>query len=225
MKNTLLLCLTLLCVPVLVQAQCTEAKDADMAKYKRLTETQDAQGCSQCAMLAMYFCSARYCVNPEDKRKVDAMITACKRNIKTMGQPYCCSELVDKEPQWGIGDGAAPSSGSSNNSTSSTSSTSGSGIVPGNATKKTTDNNDPEETINSLMRGLAADPNNPFASNPDLLENFISILQESLGADDDPDSINIFEQVLKQLLDSGVLNVDQVSMIKKMVNNPSAGKP
>lgn len=82
-------------------AQCTEAKDADMAKYKRLTETQDAQGCSQCAMLSLYFCSAKYCATVEDKRKVGAMISACKRNIQNMGQPYCCPELVTKEPQWG----------------------------------------------------------------------------------------------------------------------------
>lgn len=84
-----------------VFAQCTEAKDPTMAKYKRLTETQDAQGCSQCAMLALYFCSAKYSVSIEDKRKVGAMITACKRNIQQMGQPYCCPELLNKEPEWG----------------------------------------------------------------------------------------------------------------------------
>ena len=82
-------------------AQCTEAKDADMAKYMRLTKTQDAQGCSECGALALYFCSAKYCVEPEDKRKVSAMITACKRNIRLMGTPYCCPEFLDKEPAWG----------------------------------------------------------------------------------------------------------------------------
>lgn|GEM_PF-4110543 len=93
--------LSLLCGAAKSFAQCTEAKDADMAKYKRLTETQDAQGCSQCAMLSLYFCSAKYCATAEDKRKVSAMITACKRNIQNMGQPYCCPELVTREPQWG----------------------------------------------------------------------------------------------------------------------------
>ena len=83
-------------------AQCTEAKDADMAKYKQLTETQDAQGCSQCAALAMYFCSARNTVAVEDKRVVSSLITQSKRNIVNMGQPYCCPELVNHEPQWGI---------------------------------------------------------------------------------------------------------------------------
>lgn len=82
-------------------AQCTEAKDSEMAKYKKLTETKDAQGCSQCAMLALYFCSARHTVSVEDKRKVGAMITACKRNIQQMGQPYCCPEYINKEPEWG----------------------------------------------------------------------------------------------------------------------------
>ena len=125
-----------LCLSALLQAQCTEAKDADMAKYKHLTETQDAQGCSQCAMLSLYFCSAKYCVKQEDVRKVDAMITQCKRNIKTMGQPYCCPELVNKEPQWGIAAGGSSSTGNSNTtSTSGTSSNNNSGtsgIILGN---------------------------------------------------------------------------------------------
>ena len=82
-------------------SQCTEEKEPDMAKYKRLTETQDAQGCSQCAMLALYLCSARHCVEVEDKRKTRSMIEACKENIRIMGQPYCCPELLNKEPEWG----------------------------------------------------------------------------------------------------------------------------
>jgi TPR repeat protein len=82
-------------------AQCTEAKDSEMAKYKQLTMTQDAQGCSQCAMLALYFCSAKYCVQMEDKRKVGALISECKQNIQKMGQPYCCPEYLNKTPEWG----------------------------------------------------------------------------------------------------------------------------
>lgn len=82
-------------------AQCTEAKDSEMAKYKKLTETQDAQGCSQCAMLALYFCSARHTVTIEDKSKVSTLIAACKKNIQLMGEPYCCPEYLNKEPEWG----------------------------------------------------------------------------------------------------------------------------
>lgn len=85
-----------------VTAQCTEAKDAEMAKYMKLTKTQDEQGCSQCAMLALYFCSAKYSVKTEDVQKVGALITACKTNIRNMGQPYCCPDYLNKEPQWGI---------------------------------------------------------------------------------------------------------------------------
>lgn len=91
-----------LVINMTVIAQCTEAKDSEMAKYKKLTETQDAQGCSQCAMLALYFCSARHSVSVEDKKKVGDLITACKRNIQLMGQPYCCPEYMNKEPEWGI---------------------------------------------------------------------------------------------------------------------------
>ncbi len=103
-----------------LQAQCTEEKDPEMAKYMKLTKTQDAQGCSQCGMLALYFCSARYCVKPEDKRKVSAMITACKRNVVDMGQPYCCPDYVNKEPQWGVMAGGSTSNSGNSNSGNNT---------------------------------------------------------------------------------------------------------
>ncbi len=89
--------------------QCTEAKDPEMAKYMRLTKTQDAQSCSECGMLALYFCSAKYCEKIEDKRKVGSLITACKKNILMMGQPYCCPDYINQEPQWGLMVGAAQS--------------------------------------------------------------------------------------------------------------------
>jgi hypothetical protein len=85
-----------------LRGQCTVESEPDMAKYKKLTEEKDAQGCSQCAVLALYFCSAKYCVDMEDKRKVRSMIEACKGNIRNMGQPYCCNDLLGREPQWGI---------------------------------------------------------------------------------------------------------------------------
>ncbi len=94
--------LIFICFKATTFAQCTEAKDADMARYKSLTKSKDAQGCSQCAILAFYFCSARHCVEMEDKRKVRSMIEACKTNIRNMGQPYCCNDLIGQEPQWGI---------------------------------------------------------------------------------------------------------------------------
>jgi hypothetical protein len=121
-KQYLIVTLILSFVRINSFAQCTEAKDSEMAKYKRLTETQDAQGCSQCAMLALYFCSARHTVKIEDKRKVGAMITACKKNIQQMGQPYCCPEYLNKEPEWGKetnGNANSNSNGASDNTNSS----------------------------------------------------------------------------------------------------------
>ena len=112
-------------------AQCTEAKDSEMAKYKNLTLTQDAQGCSQCAMLALYFCSARYCVEVEDKRKVGALISECKQNIRNMGQPYCCPEYLTKNPEWGIMAGSSTQKGGSTASSSGMLSGSSTGIIPG----------------------------------------------------------------------------------------------
>jgi hypothetical protein len=120
MKNIALIIL-FATLSIISFAQCTEAKDPDMAHYKRLTETKDAQGCSQCAMLALYFCSARHCVEMEDKRKVRSMIEACKTNIRNMGQPYCCNDLINKEPEWGkeaSGIVNNSNNGSSSNSTS-----------------------------------------------------------------------------------------------------------
>ena len=92
--------------------QCTEAKDPEMAKYMNLTKTQDAQGCSQCGMLALYFCSATYCVKQEDITKVGGLINACKQNIINMGQPYCCPDYLNKAPNWGAMAGAAGAAGS-----------------------------------------------------------------------------------------------------------------
>ncbi|MBS7254684.1 PDZ domain-containing protein [Flavobacterium branchiicola] len=93
-------------------AQCTPAKDSEMAKYERLSQTQDPQGCAQCGMLALYFCSAKYCVKSEDVSKVGTLISACKQNIINMGQPYCCPDYLNKEPEWGIM-GEAPNATSS----------------------------------------------------------------------------------------------------------------
>lgn len=211
MKNIILLLFGILFLPIGLQAQCTEAKDADMAKYKRLTETQDAQGCSECAMLSLYFCSAKYCVKPEDRRKVDAMITACKRNIKTMGQPYCCPELVDKEPQWGIGAGSTASNSKPNTTASSNASnTPTSGIVPGNSTKSNTTGND-AQVINSLAKGIASNPNNPLQINnsflntlsgalPDgALKNALQSYGSNLGSDADISYRQIYQDVRSAL--------------------------
>lgn len=203
MKTRYLFCLMFLCLSALLQAQCTEAKDADMAKYKHLTETQDAQGCSQCAMLSLYFCSAKYCVKQEDVRKVDAMITQCKRNIKTMGQPYCCPELVNKEPQWGIAAGGSSSTGNSNTtSTSGTSSNNNSGtsgIILGN-TGNDNSYNQTSSTNNYNTGNDAADIANAAAG-------FIDILSggsgyggtEAAGSGDADDLLNTTATILQGL--------------------------
>ncbi len=204
MKNTILFIFTVLYSHVLLPAQCTEAKDADMAKYKRLTETQDAQGCSQCAMLSLYFCSAKYCVKQEDVRKVDAMITQCKRNIKTMGQPYCCPELVNKEPQWGIAAGS--SSSSSNSNTTSTSGTSSnnnsgtSGIILGN-TGNDNSYNQASSTNNYNTGNDAADIANAAAGFIDILSGGSGYGGMGAGSGDAGDIINTTNNILQGLSD------------------------
>ncbi len=124
-KKILLLFFSLLLQSNYSSGQCTEAKQPEMAKYMHLTKTQDAQGCSQCGMLALYFCSATYCVKQEDIAKVGALINACKQNIINMGQPYCCPDYLNKSPDWGSmaggTAGTASSFGMSNPMTNSSS--------------------------------------------------------------------------------------------------------
>jgi len=100
-------------------SQCTAEKDSEMAKYLDKTQNQDPQGCSQCGMLALYFCSARYCVKQDDVSRVGQMIQACKTNIINMGQPYCCPDYLNKEPEWGsmAGGTSASYAGGNSNST------------------------------------------------------------------------------------------------------------
>jgi hypothetical protein len=171
MKNVqfVITCLLVCLFPTTNFGQCTEANDADMAKYKRLTETQDAQGCSQCAMLALYFCSATYSDKAEDKRKVSSLISACKRNIQNMGQPYCCPELLNKQPQWGINANSKVGNNSASTSTS----------VNGNfaQTQKPTP---PDNTllINNLLTNLETNPDNPLKIDKALLESVANIIPE-----------------------------------------------
>ena len=118
-KYFLLLLLSLVLNSINVSAQCTQAKDSEMDKYMIKTQTQDAQGCSPCAMLALYFCSAKYCVAIEDKRKVGSMISDNKLIVQQMGEPCCCPEYLNKEPEWGSMAGAGAVNQSSGSGSSS----------------------------------------------------------------------------------------------------------
>jgi len=106
LRTFLLLPVLMFIDPIEAIGQCDE-RDPDMAKYKAKM-SKDAQGCSQCAMLAMYHCWARYC-SPDSidkKRKLLSMISACKRNIAVMAEDSkgysCCPELTNKQPQWHV---------------------------------------------------------------------------------------------------------------------------
>lgn len=138
-KNTLLhlLVLILSLSSQLIFSQCTEEKDTEMAKYMQLTKTRDPQGCSQCGMLALYFCSARYTTTAEDKNKVSQLIDACKNNILQMGEPYCCPDYLNKQPEWGVMASKTVPSTSNQSSTNQ--------LELNNKINKTT------ETINNLL--------------------------------------------------------------------------
>lgn len=82
-------------------AQCSEAENATMKKYAELTRTGDAQGCSQCAWLANLYCIAENGLYKNDKTEVQNAINATKTNIKLMGEPICCPELLTKSVKWG----------------------------------------------------------------------------------------------------------------------------
>lgn len=207
MKNIILFIFALLYTSAVVNAQCTEAKDPDMAKYKRLTETQDAQGCSQCAMLSLYFCSAKHCVKPEDVRKVDAMITACKRNIKTMGQPYCCPELVNKEPQWGIAvnGSSVVTAGNSNTSTTQTnnnSNTGASGIILGNSNSVDSHNQTYSGGNANTSGDDLEDILNTTAGVLDILSGGSGYGTTDVGSDDATDILNAATGIVQNILNT-----------------------
>src|SRR5690606_22366087 len=61
----------------------------------------DAQGCSQCAWLANLYCIAENGLYKNDKTEVQNAINATKTNIKLMGEPICCPELLTKSVKWG----------------------------------------------------------------------------------------------------------------------------
>ena len=162
-----------------VTAQCTEAKDAEMAKYMKLTKTQDAQGCSQCGMLALYFCSAKYSVKPDDVQKVGALIEACKTNIRNMGQPYCCPDYLNKEPEWGIMAGNTGNKKTAGSGTASLNDKAKSGNS--NATKavdKSQKLKQTEEVLNAILKQLETDPANPLSIDTKFLNDFSGMLPE-----------------------------------------------
>ena len=159
-----------------VTAQCTEAKDTEMAKYMKLTKTQDEQGCSQCAMLAMYFCSAKYSIKQEDIQKVGALITACKTNIRNMGQPYCCPDYLNKEPQWGIMAGNAGSQKAAGSGTALLNENAKTGNTnPGNNSQKLQQT---EEVLNDLLKQLEINSANPLNIDTKFLNDFSGLLPE-----------------------------------------------
>lgn len=85
-----------------VYSQCTEDKNSEIAKYIQLTKIRDPQGCSQCGLLALYFCSAKYISNTEDQSRVSNIIEECKKNLIQIGEPYCCPDYLIKQPEWGF---------------------------------------------------------------------------------------------------------------------------
>ncbi len=159
-----------------VSAQCTEAKDPEMAKYMKLTKTQDAQGCSQCGMLALYFCSAKYSVKTEDVQKVGALIAACKTNIRNMGQPYCCPDYLNKEPQWGIMAGKPGSKKSSSPGTTPQNENAKAGNT--NAANNAQKLQQTEEVLNTLLKQLETNATNPLNIDTKFLNDFSGLLPE-----------------------------------------------
>jgi hypothetical protein len=82
-------------------AQCSETENPTMKKYADLTRTGDAQACSQCAWLANLYCIAENGLYENDKSEVQNAIKSTIANIRHMGEPICCPELLTKSIKWG----------------------------------------------------------------------------------------------------------------------------
>ncbi len=190
-KNYLVICLlfTFFLGKINLYAQCTEQKDPEMAKYMKLTKTQDSQGCSQCGMLAFYFCSAKYCVKIEDKRKVGSMISDLKKIIKQMGEPYCCPEYLTKEPEWGIMVGQPNTSASNTNSASNNNQNNSSSNSSNNNPVKSGNSNNPKtssgssndqttEILKTIVSQLETNPDNPLNIDSKFINDLSEVLPE-----------------------------------------------
>jgi hypothetical protein len=81
-------------------AQCPDARAKSY--LDKTINDPNVQSCSQCAALAAYLCSAKYCATQEDINKLRGLINSIKSNITYMGAPICCSELLNENPQYGI---------------------------------------------------------------------------------------------------------------------------
>lgn len=178
-----------------LNAQCTESNDPDMAKYKRKTDNnENVQSCSQCAYLALLFCSATYTVKPDDKSRVGSLISQTKNNIRLLGNPICCPELLSKQPQWGIKAGSQSGGGTGNNSGTGT----GTGNPGSSGSSGGSGNNLSSGTGNSTGSGQQGD-----ASLGDLIDQILSGLQSN------PDNpLNVTNNVLSAiagLLDDGTM--------------------
>ncbi len=99
-------------------AQCSEAENTTMKKYADLTRnSSNVQSCSMCAWLANLYCIAENGLYENDKAGVEKAINETKANIKLMGDPICCPELVSKNAIWGtLNSKGTPSSNNSSTS-------------------------------------------------------------------------------------------------------------
>ena len=94
---------------------CGCANTAAPQKYKAMMADNNAQVCSQCAMLALYQCLCQCSTTKTDKTLVSANIEKIKatlRSFQAQGFDVCCPELLSKVvPCSGTGGAPPPGSG------------------------------------------------------------------------------------------------------------------
>lgn len=71
--------------------------------YKaKVDANNNVQSCALCAALAVYFCSAKNIYKEDEKQRYRNVMGQTISNIREMGNPICCPELLNRKIEWGM---------------------------------------------------------------------------------------------------------------------------
>lgn len=107
------LLLTLFFITAQSHAQSCSEDPVAQAYAQRVDAGENVQSCSECAALGVYFCGARNVWEEGDKSQYRQVIGQTQSNIREMGDPICCPELLNRSIEWGQPPAPAASSGTS----------------------------------------------------------------------------------------------------------------
>lgn len=169
----------------------SQCPDARALSYKqKVMDGTNVQSCSQCAYLAAYLCSAKYCATAEEINKLRGLINTVKSNITYMGQPICCPELLNETPQYGINAINKGSSSAGNNGSKSKS----------------------EQYDSKKLEEWKKDPNKALKENIDLISNINNVNIDVLSL------ANSLNGVFKSISSINTIYVDPLDKFRDVIS-------